>query len=47
MLFTSGALSDLVLFNTVSQHWLLAINRDRIADGLLFKAPLVCILLDS
>ena len=30
---TSGALSDPVLFNTVVQHWLLAIDRDRIAVG--------------
>ena len=39
VLFTSGALSDLVLFDTVVQHWLLAIDRDRIAVGLSFESP--------
>ena len=42
VLLTSGALSDLVLFDTVVQHWLLAINRDRIAVGLSFESPPVC-----
>ena len=42
VLLTSGALSDPVLFDAVVQHWLLAINCDRIAFGLLFESPLVC-----
>ena len=33
ILLTSDALSDPVLFDTASQHWLLAIDRDRIAVG--------------
>ena len=39
VLFTSGALSDPAFFDTVSQHWLLAIGRDRIAVGLSFESP--------
>ena len=39
VLLTSGALSDPVLFDTVAQHWLLAIDRDRIAVGLSFESP--------
>ena len=35
VLLTSGALSDPVPIDTVVQHWLLAIDRDRIAVGLL------------
>ena len=44
VLFTSGALSDPVFFDTVVQHWLLAIDRDRIAAGLSFECPPVCIV---
>ena len=33
VLLLSNALSDLVLFDTVVQHWLQAIDRDRIAIG--------------
>ena len=43
LLFTSGALSDPVLFESVVQHWLSAIDRDRIAVGLSFESPPVCI----
>ena len=39
VLLTSGALNDPVLFDTVVQHWLLAIDRDRIAVGLLLSPP--------
>ena len=39
---TSGALSDPALFNTVVQHWLLAIDDDRIAVGLSLESPPVC-----
>ena len=39
---TSGALSDPVLFDTVAQHWLLAIDCDRIAVGLSFESPPAC-----
>ena len=42
MLFKSGALSDPVLFDTVVQLWLLAIDCDRIAVGLSFESPPVC-----
>ena len=42
VLFTSGALSDPVLFDTVPQHWLLAIDHDRIAVDLSFESPPVC-----
>ena len=43
VLFTFGALSNPVLFDTVIQHGLLAIDRDGIAVGLLFESPPVCI----
>ena len=43
ILLTSGALGDPVLFDTVVQHWLLAVDRDRIAVGLLYESPPVCI----
>ena len=39
VLFTPGALSDPVLFDTVVQHWLLAIDCDRIAVNLSFESP--------
>ena len=39
VLLTSGALSNLVLIDTVIQRWLLAINRDCIAVGLSFESP--------
>ena len=42
VLFTSSALSDPVLFDTVVQHCLLAIDLDRIAVGLSFETPPVC-----
>ena len=38
-LFTSGALSDPVLFESVVQHWLLAIDRNCITVGLSFESP--------
>ena len=38
VLLTSGALSDLVIIDTVTQHWLLAINCDHIAIGLSFES---------
>ena len=41
-LLASGALSDLVLIDTVIQHWLLAIDRDCIAVSLSFESPPVC-----
>ena len=44
VLFTFGALSNPVLFDTVVQHWLLAVDRDRIAVGLSFEFPPVCIV---
>ena len=51
MIFTSGALSDPVLFDTLVQHWLLAIDRDRIAVGLSLESPPACtsttVLLDN
>ena len=43
ILFTSGVLSDLVLFDTVVQHWLLDIDSDCNAVGLSFESPSVCI----
>ena len=39
VLFTSGALSDLVLIDTVVQYWLLAIDCDCISIGLSFESP--------
>ena len=42
VLFTSGELSDPVLFDTVVQHWLLAIDCDRIVVGLSFESPPIC-----
>ena len=39
VLSTSGALSNMVLIDTVVQHWLLAIDRDHIAAGLSFEFP--------
>ena len=39
VLFTSGALTNPVLFNTVVQHCFLAIDRDHIAVGLSFESP--------
>ena len=39
VLLTSGALSDPVLFGTIVQHRLLAIDRDRIAVGLSLESP--------
>ena len=36
---TPGALSDPVLVDTVTQHWLWAIGCDCIAVGLLFQSP--------
>ena len=44
MLFTSGALSDPVFFESVVKHWLSAIHRDRIAVGLSFESPPACII---
>ena len=36
---TNTCISDLVLIDTVVQQWLLAIDRDCIAVGLLFESP--------
>ena len=44
VLLTSGALSDLILSAPVVQQWLLAIDRDRTAIGLLFESPPICII---
>ena len=37
-----ASISDPVLFESVVQHWLLAIDRDCIAVGLSFESPRVC-----
>ena len=47
VLLTSGALSNPVLFDTVVQHWLLAIDHDCIAVGLSFESPPICIITKS
>ena len=42
VLLASDALSDPVLFDTVVQHWPLAIDHDHIAVGLSFESPPIC-----
>ena len=43
-LFILLFVSDPVLFEAVVQHWILAIDRDCTAVGLLFESPPVCII---